>query len=681
MFLKSKMALAVGTALLVAGCGGGGGGSTPSETPSTSEPVSISGRAADGYLVYANVCADLNANGTCDAGEPNTTTGTGGVFTLDLPADAVNAALVVEAIANLTVDEDNGQPIPSGFTLRAPIDTSKEQQFVSPVTTMVANEMAKGSGQTLEQAKQAVASRLQTSFDVMGDYVAAAADGTDESAQQNAERLHRIAQVTARVSAQLEGQIDQASLDQLGLTKQEYLDLVLAQVEALLTVILTDVDATLGDDNFDPDAILETPDYDVSVPTPVPTPEDPSEPTPPTGGDTLSDRIAQADSANPFFRETPSGLQALADSKLHHTEFEANTVNPGSFHYVALQRWLQVGSDNTGFLSLSEYASRNQDTGVGSEFIPADTLNARIWANSSHGLETITEKFISGQDVTAEGANLSTDAYNAKLQTSASFTAVDLSGLPTVATIPQLFSGISADDLSDVSSSAIFPDGSMAYMRSETFDNDLFITSWHGVTDGGWSGQATVCSPNADISVVQSCNVVYGSKTVDSIEMPAQTFGELMYANQFDPTNRTGGLMGFSVNGTSYAMALFGDVSNGSGDIKIYGFSEPEGEVEVASGSWDLVAQPFEHVRLNLPDGYRYHSFMDTYGGEGYAFLHEYQGYVRAGRFTPAGTEVATYFERNPAQLELNDTAMSHVLQSLESWNLLSEHPGWSSED
>ena len=219
MHQRNKLGIMIASALLATGCGGGGGsGSSSSDSGEpTVQDVSISGRAADGYLVQATVCADLNANGQCDAGEPTTTSGAGGTFSLDVPENQLGVEIVVQAIANLTVDEDDNQPVPKGFTLRSPIIPEADKQFVSPVTTMVADEMKKSASTTLEQAKQAVSQRLNTTFDPISDYVAAAKDSSNVSAQQNAERLHRIAQVTTRVMAEIENNVSPVSYTHLTL--------------------------------------------------------------------------------------------------------------------------------------------------------------------------------------------------------------------------------------------------------------------------------------------------------------------------------------------------------------------------------------------------------------------------------------------------------------------------------
>jgi len=101
--VKGGVALSIAaSAVIFSGCGSSSGlGGALS---------SLSGKAADGYLVNAKVCLDVNLNGKCDGTteyEANTTAG--GNFTLQgIPSSIVSRyPLVVEAIANATEDEDN----------------------------------------------------------------------------------------------------------------------------------------------------------------------------------------------------------------------------------------------------------------------------------------------------------------------------------------------------------------------------------------------------------------------------------------------------------------------------------------------------------------------------------------------------------------------------------------------
>lgn len=667
MLNTSKFGVGLATAVLLTGCGGGGSSSGSSEDPAGS--VTISGRAADGYLSQATVCMDLNMNSQCDSGEPMATTGAGGRFQLELAAGDPITQLVVETIANLTVDEDTGQPIPKAFTLKAPVDESKDEQFVSPITTMVADEIAKGGNTSLSKAKESVAQRLNTSFDVMDDFIAAK-EGSDPSTKQNAERLHRVAQVTARLAAEIESQINQSDLDQLGMTKSELLSMISTQIENLVSFILNDVDQSLADENFDPDSLLESPNYDVTPPSI----DEPNEPVDPPAMDSLADRVAAAVPANPFFSDTPNGSEAVTGERVHYLDFFADSMVEGRFFYFGVEQWLQTGSGDSGFVQVNEYASRQKTDGVGAEYIPADTSDVRIYHNGTQTAVTIADNFLAAQEVKASGPSLSVAAYDGIIDTTAEFVGIDLGALDSAHAINQIYPEVDTTGVP----SAIFPDSARAFIRSEALDRDLYVTSWHAEIDDSF-GEG-YCSPGALLAEVGSCNLLYGNEMDGEGETPATTLDGLMYPEGTDVRNNSGGMIGFESGGTTYFMALYGSTSDGSGNIRVF-TSGAEGEEQVGTGTWELHQTPFRHVRLNLPDGMYFRAFLKTRGGAGQAFLHEHEGYVRAGRFTPAGTDVATYFRRDPSNLLLNHAAAAHVMEVMDAANLLSENPGWSSDD
>lgn len=677
MYKKTKMGLAVASAaLLLSGCGGGGSDSSSGQPNFDGAKVTISGRAADGYLVQANVCADLNNNSRCDGDEPMTTTGPGGVFDLSLSGSEVTSKLLVEAIQNLTVDEDTGQPVTKGYTMRGVIDASKDEQFVSPITSMVVDEMERGGGTSLEKAKQKVTERLNTSFDVMADFVAAAEGDSDES--QNAERLHRIAQLKARFFANIESEIDQSYLDKAGMTKREIMALFTSKLDGVLTLILRDANDSMGDSNFDPDSILENPDYGIEIPDlDLPDLEEPEGPTP-QPSQSFDERLAEATPETPFFRETPSGLQSLSEAKSHEFYFTRNALNPTKFHYVEIEQGVVSGSGTTAKIESKEHASRQYSSHVGSEYVEADSLRVHYWNGERQVSKEMTQNFFAEREVEAAGGTLTGAASG--INTSASYMGVDLSGVTVGPTLVTLFEGLGINDIAPVAGSVSFHSGAKAFVRSETLDNDLYVTSWPGLSSAG-NPSETTCSPNANITVVESCNVVYGNESTNGFAAPAKTLDGLMFNYGDDAANgSSNGIMGFEQNGITYGAALFGQMTDGSGDINIYKIDEDH-RSKVATGEWELVFEPFTHVRLNLPDGMYYPAFMSKVGGQGYAFLHEDSGYVRAGRFTPKGTEVATYFNRNPDKVLLNQIAAKQITELMDSWDLLIENPGWSSVD
>ena len=175
-----------------AGTDNGGGGA------GTVDRISFSGLVADGYLAGAKVCLDLNNNKECDDDEPSTTSGEGGAFEID---DATQEQrdtypLLVEVIVGTTVDEDTitddaptGVAFDQPLTLTAPVG----YEFISPLTTMVQNEVEGGA--TASDAETAVQEKLGTTLDLDSDYIA----GQTGANSDEYEQLHQVAQVTAIV--------------------------------------------------------------------------------------------------------------------------------------------------------------------------------------------------------------------------------------------------------------------------------------------------------------------------------------------------------------------------------------------------------------------------------------------------------------------------------------------------
>lgn len=88
--------------------------------------IPIRGQAGttDGYYKNAEVCADLNRNGRCDAGEPKTDTGTGGEFELSIPDDSPGQVdLIVTTKPGITVNEGTGETVMTPDSQKVPVDT------------------------------------------------------------------------------------------------------------------------------------------------------------------------------------------------------------------------------------------------------------------------------------------------------------------------------------------------------------------------------------------------------------------------------------------------------------------------------------------------------------------------------------------------------------------------------
>ena len=208
---------------------------------------SLSGIVADGYLVNAKVCLDVNHNKKCDDAEPATISSAGGKYTLVVPDD-VNAAshpIVVEVIPHVTVDEDDGQTIDQGYVLSAP---PGKTAFVSPLTTMVHAQLERHPALNVDEAENLIKGQLDyepsSDISLFEDYVAAKQPPNSTNANDY-ERLHNVAQVTAKsMASNIQKAQDAAGLAGLDIEDvfDEIVSLIVQEVIAGLDDITREVD-------------------------------------------------------------------------------------------------------------------------------------------------------------------------------------------------------------------------------------------------------------------------------------------------------------------------------------------------------------------------------------------------------------------------------------------------------
>src|SRR5690606_38763572 len=103
-------------------------------------------------------------------------------------------------VSAATIDEDTGVSVGKPYVLSAPSGVS---EFITPLTTAVHGAVARNSALSVDEAAALVKSSIGAGNDVslFEDYVAAKQDSDTEAADEY-ERLHRIAQVTAKVMAE-----------------------------------------------------------------------------------------------------------------------------------------------------------------------------------------------------------------------------------------------------------------------------------------------------------------------------------------------------------------------------------------------------------------------------------------------------------------------------------------------
>jgi hypothetical protein len=233
--MKNRLLLLIPTiitTLLVVACGGGGSGST---TPvaggggTDSASVSLGGKVIDGYIKGATVCLDLNSNNMCDSGEPSTTSGTDGSYSLSY-SGSVSGLQIISVVPLGAVDSDLGV-IAIAYNLLAPVPTdpaSYTNTHVTPLTTLVAATINQAGGQAALSPAAAEA-QIKANFSLPNDATLlnndfkAKTTGTNTTlASISTYTAAAIAQVSnnlssnATVAAQLNpGQITQAAVQQV----------------------------------------------------------------------------------------------------------------------------------------------------------------------------------------------------------------------------------------------------------------------------------------------------------------------------------------------------------------------------------------------------------------------------------------------------------------------------------
>lgn len=174
----------------------------------------ISGKVADGYLDNAKVCLDINTNGKCDADEPNTFSEDGDFSLAITTTDKNKYPIVVEIIAGETIDLDDGELLEKSYVLTAPKECT---DFISPVTTLIKNEIDHNPALTSDQASSIISGKLNLTTDstkLLTDYIAGA------GADPELENLHEVGKVIAQLKVGIKEKIS----NDLGLTlsaKQE----------------------------------------------------------------------------------------------------------------------------------------------------------------------------------------------------------------------------------------------------------------------------------------------------------------------------------------------------------------------------------------------------------------------------------------------------------------------------
>jgi len=601
-----KSLLVTGIALALSACGGSNSDSEPSTTSdSISESVSsatstFSGTVADGYLVDAKVCLDLNDNKVCDEDDPSAISTEGGQFTIDgVTQEQLDThAIVVQVIEGLTVDEDEpGVAIDKAYTMTAPAG----YDFVSPLTTMVHQELEENKDNddfSISDAEDSIKAKLGTTMDLREDYVEAKGGDSDytEAEKEEFEKLHKVAQVTARV---LKENIDAVKevVDESEVSFDQILDMVVSQVLDTLQTINEQVDDAIEQDNFNPDTLSQSEELTEVVDVDV---------------DTVEEEIAarhaeqQASAADLVGLVTSVGINWFEGNR-HDGKLE--------LYYGSFQHDETTGQSN----DIKYYYDP-----VSQGFVMAtDEGDDEDYLLTSEGWKSVPENEVItiNEDGSITVTNAEVPSYAERLEASQ----FNITGLNIGATLSQ--SGHNGHTWADlVDPEAAFGEGSQGFKLTFTTINDQF-RMWD------WD-----CDESQIVG--DMCNSVWSNKGDGdwSTDGPASTLADLMSDTESNATN-PGQIRGPQVAWFPDGSSIYAEMLS-DGHVNYYHSSytgDGTGFAQIISeGTWsDRTVGEVKLRTMELPtnilgDG-------DIGYDDRFIFFTEKGGFVRRGEFIPAG--------------------------------------------
>ncbi|WP_181714885.1 hypothetical protein [Vibrio tarriae] len=593
-----RSVLAMAIALTLAACGSDSTQSNPSQ-PSVDKPspdMSLTARAADGYLIGANACLDLNANAMCERDEPSATTGENGQFTLQglTPEQVAKGSLLVEVIADQTKDADYGdKPLTKGYRLSAPPGSP----FISPLTTLVHNEIE--NGRTLEEAKAAVQAKLGTKLDLAADYVAGKSSKELSAADQKEfARLHRIAQVTATIMAENTDKLEQAAAN-AGISVDKLTSLIATEVSKVLSNVVTTVE-TAGE-NFDP--IKAGQDIDqqhVGI-----------------SDKNLEDRVNINEAAK---SATEANLAELIKNEtlIWFAGEEENGLKELSYGFVALGKNNEVIDQEYQF----DYTS-------GSFVLVTDMTNPEQMILDKEGWETESDA-ISKITLNNDGSVIFETSNSAKSER-ISAKRMDLSGLNVASVLEK-----SADDevwASGIPQDLTFPSNSYAYLVSSEYLEGGFYT----FNKGSWCKEG---SPERYAALNQMCNGISAIKNEKDTWIA--TLAETVAANAQSRDGTTDSVDLIPIAGLAAGDVFAQLLSNGKVVYYSRGWDWNENFVKYADGGeWQDITQYGKTLRkVTLPasiaDNITWSNFNRT---DNALYFAEFDGFVRVTHFVAQENE------------------------------------------
>jgi len=183
--LLKSITVSVALSAFLTGCGSSATTDENNANNNSAQPVTVSGKAVDGYLQYATVCLDMNQDGYCQATEPSTQTDEGGKFTLAISPDVQKSENY--DLAMLLVY--GGKDVDTGDDFKGKLLAPKDGDvvMVTPINTLIAKAVQKELKQHPKLSKEEIREKIK----VHKKRVAQALDIPEEEINQDPVKLQR----------------------------------------------------------------------------------------------------------------------------------------------------------------------------------------------------------------------------------------------------------------------------------------------------------------------------------------------------------------------------------------------------------------------------------------------------------------------------------------------------------
>ncbi len=242
-------AVLAGMMLLATGCNSSSDSSDDTVTEESTETTTLSGAVADGYLVGAKVCLDMNFNEQCDPEESPVITDGAGQYQLTVSTVAANAYMILADANASTIDLDTNEAIGQTWRFKT---MAQLGEFISPLTTMAVAEMELNASLDATAAKERIRTMLglAAGTDIAADYIQSTSPTAHTAAQIIAQNLASVADSLTQAEANGEPRLIQLrSAEQVRAHLGSIGDAARSSGDYNVTADTTDVSGQLADIN------------------------------------------------------------------------------------------------------------------------------------------------------------------------------------------------------------------------------------------------------------------------------------------------------------------------------------------------------------------------------------------------------------------------------------------------